>query len=222
MKKSLFWIPAFAGMTLMMLFVLITPVSADCVGQYGQYGQPCNSYSIIVDKMVGKPGSSTIATSYQYVDNLSVSDPRFVPDQLIFFKVTVKNTSNSTLDDVTAKDYVPNYLTPVEGPGSFDSSTRTVSWDAGSFAVDEQKTYYFKMQINSQANLPADQGLFCLINKAQVWSNSITDDDSSQFCIEKQVAVPPKVPSAGPELGLALIAGEMALAGVGIYLRKRA
>src|SRR3989344_2664135 len=199
----------FAFLFVVFSFLAITvSVSAQCGGQYQS---PCQSYSILVDKMVQKPGTS------EYVDNLSVSDPRYLPGSYVMFKVTIKNTSNTTLGGMTAKDFVPAYLTPVEGPGTFDSSARTVSWDAGSFAVDEQKTYYFKMQINSQANLPADQGLFCLINKAQVWSNSITDDDSSQFCIEKQVAVPPKVPSAGPELGLVLIAGEMALAGVGIY-----
>lgn len=206
---------------------LATSVKADCVGQYGQYGQPCNSYSIIVDKMVGMPGTSTDATTYQYVDNLSVSDPRFSPGQFVFFKVTVKNTSTTTFGGMTAKDFVPDYLTPIEGPGTFDSSARTVSWDAGAFAVDEQKTYYFKMQVADQANLPSDKGLFCLVNKAQAWSNTTTDDDSSQFCIEKQVpavngvSTVVTVPATGPEMGLALIAGEMALAGLGIYLRKK-
>src|SRR3989338_910546 len=195
------------------LLAVTVSVSASCGGQYES---PCQSYSMLVDKMVQKPGTS------EYVDNLSVSDPRYKPSEYVMFKVIIKNTSTTTFGGMTAKDFVPNYLTPIEGPGTFDSATRTISWDAGSFAVDEQKTYYFKMQINSQANLPADQGLFCLINKAQAWSNSITDDDSSQFCIEKQVAVPPKVPSAGPEMGLLLLAGEMALAGVGIYLRERA
>lgn len=200
----------------------VSSVRADCVGQYGQYGQPCNSNSIIVDKMVGMPGTSPDALTYQYVDNLSVSDPRFAPGQLVFFKVTVKNTSTTTFGGMTAKDFVPDYLTPIEGPGTFDSASRIITFDAGAFAVDEQKTFLFKMQINSQANLPVDKGLFCLVNKAQAWSNVTTDDDSSQFCIEKQVTGAANVPSAGPEMGLVLIAGEMALAGIGIYLRKKA
>ena len=85
-------------------------VSADCVGQYGQYGQPCNSYSILVDKMVQKPGTS------DYVDNLSVSDPRYKPSEYVMFKVIIKNTSTTTFRGMTAKDYVPLYLTPIEGP----------------------------------------------------------------------------------------------------------
>ena len=196
MKKYL----VFGMLVFSLLFVTKDAVAQSCGGQYQS---PCQSYSMLVDKMVQKSGTS------EYVDNLSVSDPRYKPSEYVMFKVIIKNTSTTTFGGMTAKDFVPNYLTPIEGPGTFDASTRTVSWDAGAFAVDEQKTYYFKMQINSQANLPADQGLFCLINKAQAWSNSITDDDSSQFCIEKQVAVPPKVPSAGPEMGLLLLAGNL-------------
>ena len=184
-------------------------VSASCGGQYES---PCQSYSMLVDKMVQKPGTS------DYVDNLSVSDPRYKPSEYVMFKVVIKNTSTTTFGGMTAKDYVPSYLTPVEGPGTFDSATRIISWDAGFFNVDEQKTYYFKMQINSQANLPTNQGLFCLVNKAQAWSNETTDDDSSQFCIEKQVATPPNVPSAGPEMGLILFSGELLALGTGIYM----
>jgi len=208
MKKYL----VFGVLVFSLLFVTKDAVAQSCGGQYQS---PCQSYSIIVDKMVQKPGTA------DYVDNLSVSDPRYNPSNYVMFRVTIKNTSTVTLGGVTAKDYVPSYLTPIEGPGTFDASSRTVSWDAGAFAVDEQKTYYFKMQISSQANLPADKGLFCLINKAQAWSNTITDDDSSQLCIEKQVATPPKVPASGPEMGILLFSGEIVLLGVGLYLKKK-
>lgn len=200
----------FALLAIVFLFLTVT-VSASA-GCGGQYESPCQSYSVLVDKMVQKPGTS------DYVDNLSVSDPRYKPSEYVMFKVTIKNTSTTAFGELTAKDYVPSYLTPIEGPGTFDSSTRTITWNAGYFNANEQKTYYFKMSISSQANLPADQGLFCLVNKAQAWSNDVTDDDSSQFCIEKQVSTPPKVPSAGPEMGLLLFSGELFALGTGIYM----
>ena len=205
MKKYL----VFGMLVFSLLFVTKDAVAQSCGGQYQS---PCQSYSILVDKMVQKPGTA------DYVDNLSVSDPRYKPSNYVMFKVTIKNTSTTTFGGMTAKDYVPAYLTPIEGPGTFDSVNRIITFDAGAFAVDEQKTYYFKMQINSQANLPADKGLFCLVNKAQAWSNTTTDDDSSQFCIEKQVVTPPKVPAAGPELGLILLSGEILALGTGIYM----
>src|SRR3989338_3331708 len=132
------------------LLAVTVSVSASCGGQYES---PCQSYSMLVDKMVAKPGTS------DYVDNLSVSDPRYKPSEFVMFKVTIKNNSTTTFGGMTAKDFVPSYLTPIEGPGNFDAASRTVSWDAGAFAVNEQKTYYFKMQVAAQANLPADQGL---------------------------------------------------------------
>ena len=210
--KKIFVLAAF----IFSLTFFVTSVSADCVGQYGQYGQPCNSYSILVDKMVQKPGTA------DYVDNLSVSDPRYKPNEYVMFKVTIKNTSTTTFGGMTAKDFVPDYLTPIEGPATFDSASRVITFDAGSFAVDEQKTYYFKMQVNSQVNLPADKGLFCVVNKAEASSNTTYDDDSSQLCIEKQVTGAVNVPSAGPEFGIGLLALEMLGAGAGLYLRKRA
>jgi hypothetical protein len=193
-------------------WLLVIPVSAGCGGQYES---PCQSYSMFIDKMVQIPGTSN------YVDNLSISDPRYKPSEYVMFKVTIKNTSTTQIGEVTARDYVPAYLTPSEGPGTFEASSRIITWNAGYFAIDEQKTYYFKMQINSQVNLPTNQGLFCLVNKAQAWSNDMTDDDSSQFCIEKQVAPPPKVPSAGPEMGLLLFTGELFALGTGIFIKYK-
>lgn len=200
---------------ILFVFCFLVIVSSVKAGCGGQYESPCQSYSILVDKMVQKPGTA------DYVDNLSISDPRYNPSNYVMFRVTIKNTSTTTLGGMTAKDYVPSYLTPIEGPGSFNESTRTVEWDAGAFAVDEQKTYYFKMQIDPQANLPADKGLFCLINKAQAWSNTTTDDDSSQFCIEKQVVPGKIVPSAGPEMGLILLSGEILALATGILMNYK-
>ena len=193
--------------------LLVAPVSA-------QYTQP-PSYSISINKMVGLPGTSNDASSYQYYDNLGVTNPRFSPGQYVFFKVIVKNTSATTLGGMTVKDYVPVYLTPIEGPGTFDSTSRTLSWDGGFFDVNQEKTFYLKMQVDQQNILPSDKGLFCIINRAQATSNTTSGEDSIQLCIEKQVAALPKVPSAGPEMGLILVAGEIALFVGGLTLKYK-
>lgn len=202
-------------------FMSAGTVSADCVGQYGQYGQPCPSYAIVVDKMVGKPGTSNEPSKYSYVDNLGVSDARFKPDSAVFFKIKVKNTSSTKLVGLEVRDTVPSYLEPLDGPGSFNSTTREIVWNAGDFNVDEEKTFYLKMRVYSQANLPADKGLFCVTNFVKANSSGAYDDDTAQLCIEKQVSAV-KVPSAGPEFGLALLTGQLALLGAGLYIKKRA
>jgi len=200
------------------LLVFASSVSADCGGQYQA---PCQSYSIIVDKMVGKPGTSSEATVYEYVDNLSVSDPRFKPDQVVFFKVKIKNTSTTKLVGMEVKDTIPSYLDPSEGPGSYNSTTREITWNAGDFDVDQEKIFYLKMNVFPQANLPADKGLFCVTNFVKANSSNAYDDDTAALCIEKQVAGTANVPSAGPEMGLFLFAGEILALGAGMYINYK-
>lgn len=204
------------------LFLSLVVFNKKVKAQYGQYGQPTPSYSIVIDKMVGKPYQTKGGiTNLEYVDNLTPSDPRFAPNQEIYFKIKVKNTSTSDITNVTVKDYVPLYLTPIEGPGTWDQNTRIISWNAGDFQVDEEKVYYIKMKINPQNQLPADKGLFCLVNKVEALSDEAVDDDTAQFCIEKQVTGVKKVPSAGPEMGILLLSTQFALLGTGIILKKK-
>jgi len=197
---------------------LVNPVSA----QYGQYGGETPSYSILIDKMVGKPtqtkgGSQTVT----YVDNLSPSDPRFSPNQQIWFKVKVKNTSTQNLTAIQVIDYVPYYLMPIEGPGKWNPDNRTISWNAGDFAVDEEKVYYIKMQVFDQSLLPSDKGLFCVVNKVEAKKDNVAyDDDTTQLCIEKQVVGAKTVPQAGPEYGMILLTLNLLGMGFGIKLKK--
>lgn len=207
-----------------LLFALVSYflLPLNTFAQYGQYGQPSPSYSILIDKMVGKPSQNKGATSYDYVDNLSPSDPRFAPNQEVWFKIKVKNTSNQALTAVEVKDYVPTYLEPLEGPGSWNGDTRILTWNAGDFAVDEEKIFYLKMIVAAQNSLPTDKGLFCIINKVDARNNVVYDDDTAQLCIEKQVKEVKKVPSAGPEMGIMLLSGETIALAVGIILKRKA
>lgn len=213
MKKYLF---SFIVLFLLTFYVPISKLYA----QYGQYGQPSPSYSILIDKMVGIPGTSNDPLSYQYVDNLSVSDPRFKPDQIVFFKIKIKNTSTTRLVGMEVRDTVPQYLVPVEGPGSYNPQTREIVFNAGDFEVDQEKVFYIKMKVDIQNNLPTDQGLFCVSNFVKATSSNAYDDDRAQLCIEKQVIGATKTPSAGPEFGLLLLAGNLLGASVGLKIRK--
>lgn len=212
-----------------LLTVFASPVKAQygCPGQYGQYGSCPPSQAILVDKFVGKTvvTSKGGLTDIEYVDNLSSSDPRFKPGNQVAFKVKVKNTSNTTLSNVTVKDFVPAYLEPIEGPGSYDSASRTITFNAGDFAVNEEKVYYLKMQFASQGNLPPEQGLICVVNKVNASTNGISDEDAAQVCVEKQVTgVTPgvtQVPQAGPEMGALLLTGQFLALGAGIFLKRK-
>lgn len=218
MKKAL----VFLAIVLCFMFY-VSAVFADCNGQYGQYGGCPPSVTILVDKFVGKPNTSvTNATSADYVDNLSPTDPRFRAGQAIFFKAKVKNTSNTSLYNVTVKDNIPSYIEPLEGPGTYDGNARVITFNAGDFSPDEEKVYYFKMQIDSVKYLPADKSLFCIVNQVKAYNDRTSDDDTAQFCVEKEVTGVTKVPSAGPEMGVLLLGLNFAGIGIGMFLKKRA
>ena len=210
MKRNLEAFIVFVFILLALNF--LTP---NAYAQYGQYGGETYSYAILIDKMVAKPATD------EYVDNLAPSDPRFAPSQDVWFRVKVKNTSNKDLTNVEVRDYVPSYLEPLEGPGSWNSETRIITWNAGDFAVDEEKTYFIKMRVQSNTYLPADKGLFCIVNRADARNENTYDDDSSQLCIEKKVQGVTTVPSAGPEFGFGLLALEMIGLSAGIYLKRK-
>lgn len=200
-----------------LVFALSTSVYSGegCDGAYGQYGECAPSVNILMDKMVRKPDVD------EFVDNLSSSDPRFLAEDEVFFRLKVKNTSNAKLSNVTVKDFVPDFLDPVDVVGSFDSDSREVTINAGDFDPDEEKVYTLKFKVVKQDNLPSDRSLICEVNKANAAADDVSDEDTAQFCIEKQVLRVSEVPSAGPEMGVALLVGQFAALGVGIFLKRK-
>jgi len=204
------------------LTVISIVMTSSVSAQYGQYGQPEPGMSIMIDKMVGKPVSDKSGSvDGDYVDNLSPSDPRFQPEDEVLFKLKVKNTSEAKLKDVTVRDFLPDFVEPMEGQGTFSDESREISIDAGDLEVDEEKVFVIKVKVLTQDQLPTDKGLMCLVNKATASNESISDEDTAQFCIEKEVLGVTAVPSAGPELGLILFSGEVLALSVGILLKRK-
>ncbi len=133
------------------------------------------------------------------------------------------------------------------GPGVFDPSTKTLSFDVFSLQPNETRTFTFTAKTAVSNDLPADQMTTCLVNQAQATAdNGQTSQDNAQFCIEKPavtqavpgskggqpVAVTTKgglkvfpnqpvktTPSTGPE-AFALL-GSLASGIAGLILRKK-
>ncbi len=218
-------IPFMKNLVLFFIFTILSVTavqagSGNNYGQYGQYGGGAPSYTISIDKTVGI-GGTTKGGITTYVDNYAISDPRFKPTQKVYFQVKVKNTSNTTLTNVEVKDVMPSYVEAVEGPGTYDQNTKTISWKYDQLKAGEEKVEKLVAQIFTQNNLPADKGIMCLTNKATVKVGSAYDEDTAQFCIEKEVVGVKQVPTAGPELGLLVTALSFAGLGAGIYIKKR-
>lgn len=218
---------------LLTLFVLFFTKAANA--QYGQYGSPPPSGSIVIEKKVSMPfsqtttkGGQTLATDFNsltYVNNLSPADPHYKPGQEIVFQIRIQNTSSIALNNVVVKDILPPNVAPIAGPGSYDISNNTVTFIVGTLNPSDQQYFYLDTRIADQNTLPSDKGLFCLINTAQVFSNAEngtnnpSDQSTSQFCIEKQVVGVTHAPSAGPEMGIWLMSGELMTLGMGLYIK---
>lgn len=194
-------------------------------GSYGAYGAGTPVESILVDKLVATPTSQTKGgqLSYTYVDNLSSSDARFAPGQEIQFKIKVKNTSNRKLGPIRLEDTLPKTLEMVMGFGTTDFE---------SLEPGQEREFTIKARVVAQDKLPADKSVICDTNKArafeatktkggQIESTGVSDEDTAQFCIEKQITNVTSVPQAGPEAGLGLLALQFVGLGSGIYLKKR-
>ncbi len=211
----------------LLLFLALTLLTATAVqadsgqyGQYGPYGGGAPSTSLMVDKTVSR-AVTTKGGVVSFVDNNSATDPRFAPGGRVYFQVKIKNTSNVTLNNVEVTDILPGYVIAVEGPGAFNEQTKTISWKYDSLKAGEERTEKIIAQINGQNNLPADKGVICMINKSTVRAGSNFDEDTAQFCVEKQVIGAKKVPTAGPEYGILLTTLSFASLGAGVYLKRK-
>ncbi len=223
--------------SIVLFYSLFFILSSKVMAQYGQYGAPTPSQTIMVTKMVAMPNADlTDPTQGNYVNNLSPTDPRFIASEYIFFKVTIQNTSTVTLHNVVFTDFVPDFLTPVSGPGSFDTTNRIITFNIGDMVSGAQNIYYLQMQVANQATLPSEQGVFCKTNTAQASAdNTAIDQSTSQFCIEIGApAVTPTptatptptigvttVPSTGPEFDFLVLGANIIALTTGIYLKKK-
>lgn len=191
--------------------------TSNCEVVYGG-GQVCPpQVKFTIDKKIQKPTKGG-----EMVDNLSVNDEKFNPNQDIVFQLTVQNTGDQKVD-LTVSDMLPSYLTYVSG-GSYDSANNKVN-NSVSLQAGETKTFTIGARVVGAGSLPANQSVTCVTNVARASTSAgNTAEDSAQFCIQNNVVVQPTIPSksipnTGPEALALLILPPLGFAG--FYLRRR-
>lgn len=172
------------------------------------YSVPQQSYSIAIDKQVAFPELKDGKTVYTYVDNLGSNDYAFVPGGYVFFKVKVKNTSSTNLDNVVLKDFAPQYV---------DVFTTEIA--VGTLQPQEEKEYIIQARV--QQNTP-EAAMTCVTNTAHVSNDKTSAQDTASLCIRKELPAPKAIPTAGPEFGLTMTALSAVAGYVGLKLRKSA
>lgn len=228
MKNLVYFSLAFTALAFLSLLSTKQIFADTCQVVYGG-GEICPpSVTFSVNKLVQKPGTG------DFVDNLSVSDPKYSANQLVNFQVIIKNTGNTKIANTQVVDTFAQFLSFVSGVGNFDSNTRNLTFTIDSLDPGGTAIFNITAKTVEEKLLPVDQGIICIINQVKATeSNGVVGSDTAQVCIEKkvlgiQVTPTPQVfgqvkgasttPPTGPEIAplLALIPTAVS----GLFLRR--
>lgn len=185
-----------------------------CVPVYGGGVNCPKSGQVLIDKLVQNPSTGI------FVDNLGPSDPKYKPQQVVTFRLIVKNSGDQKLESVTVKDTLPQFVDFMTGPGNFDKNSHVLTFTVNNLAGGESQTFEIKGRTSHPAVLPESKNIVCPVNTVDASAGDQKDHDEAQFCIEKKQAVP-VVPKAGPEGVLLTLAGFGSALIAGLKLRKK-
>lgn len=223
---------AIAVITVLLTLGVVTVANAAgnsrCQVIYGG-GEVCEKeISFTLDKLVRQPGKG----GGNFVQNLTINDPKYSAGQNVEFKIVITNTGKNRIDNATVVDTLPTYLEFVSGAGNYDQSTRKLTYTVTNLDAGKSVEQTIVARVVEDSKLPQDKGSLCVVNNVEAReSNGSTASDSSQVCIERQVLgakptpqvyenVPvKKIPETGPEM-LTLL-GVIPAVIAGYTLRKK-
>jgi len=194
---------------LVIILFLLSGRKVDADYMYGN-GEP--SRQITVDKKV-KP------VSWQdWSDNLSSNEVVFTAQDLVDFKIIVKNSGENDLSNIEVIDYFPNYVNFIFGPGDYKEDGHKLEWNIDHLNPGEEKEFKLRVQVVKSGKLP-NSNTFCIANKTTVKAETGEyDEDTAQFYIETRILAA-RLPDSGSDIVLGTIIS-LVLASIGILARK--
>ena len=189
---------------------------------------PPKQVKFVINKQVQKPGKG----GGEFVENLTINDPRFAPNQNINFKIIIENTGDADIENLNVADTFPEFLSFVAGVGNTNVGAKQINFVVGKLEKGKKMEFLITAKTAEADKLPSNQAITCVTNNVKATApDGVSAEDNAQGCIEKQVlgGEAPQIlekptikelPPTGPELGLlaALIPTGLA----GIYLRRKA
>lgn len=144
-------------------------------------GQTCvQDRDFSVNKQVQEPGSK------DFRDNLTATSNRFTSGQTITFRITIKNTANGDLSNLTITDTIPRHLTYTKGDGTFDKSNQTFSAKIDKLEKGKSKTLTLVTTVITADKLPSVPSPLCLSNQASAKVGNKTSTDITTFCVNNE------------------------------------
>src|SRR3989344_2169343 len=147
------------------VFFIFTSIAS---ASYGEEKPP--TPRIMIEKWVWNPASNS------FVENLSVNQFLFLPDQDVKFKVEVKNTGDKDLEKVEVTDKLPKEVSFVSGPGSYDKEKHSLTFIIDKLNKGEAKSYELTVKVKKAEDLPSN--VFCMSNLAEVRAENMINQDT--------------------------------------------
>lgn len=195
----------------------IPRVFADtCTTQYGT--TVCQPHNLLVNKQVKNP------TTGVFVENLGTTDAVFSPGSDVSYRLIIKNESGETFSPVTVKDTLPEFTTFIAGPGTFDKTTRVLTFTLENLIAGETRTVEILARVLDKSAFRAGKSFFCVTNYVHVSAPARPDgdDDSAQACIQTEVLGAKTLPVAGfNDMVLFLPFMGVGLSGIALMLKKK-
>ena len=194
-------------LTFLILLTIGLAVGPKSAGAYvtTYYGEIPPAGLIELYKKVKDPSANS------FVDNLGVNDYKFAPGEEIIFQIKVKNNGKIDFENVKIADYLPSYVELVSGQTEINFQD---------LKPDETRDFEIKVKVVTADKLPSQQGLYCLVNKAEVVADNQKAEDTTQACIESKVLGAAVQPKAGVNL-LVLGSSFLGLSSLGFLLKKK-
>jgi uncharacterized repeat protein (TIGR01451 family) len=168
----------------LLILTIVTPAWAAvrCETQYGGSQVCVETGQLQLDKKIWDPQKET------FIDNLGITSYKFSPNEEITFRIIVKNIGEEAIEKVNFQDTLPSSLVLSDGEleKEFDHL------DPGG-----EKEIIIKARVALAEQLPQNQQVICQLNSAKAWSELESDEDTSQFCVQKKepvVVLPPTGP----------------------------
>ncbi len=172
------------------LFVPKALADTVCMPIYGG-GSTCTTGSLAIQKNVVNPATNSD------VHDLGINDPTFSPGQTVTFHITVTNTGTTTVSSAVVEDTFPEFLTFQNGSGMFNRVNNELTFQISNIAPGQSQTFTITGTVVPASQIPT-QNTLCTSNQVSVQENTVSAEDSSQFCIKPTASLSAAVISLAP------------------------
>jgi uncharacterized repeat protein (TIGR01451 family) len=164
------------------LFLSFNPILA----RAESYSNDDNRKEISIDKQLRSIGDS------KYVDNIASSTKVFYQDDIIEFKVIVKNTGTGVLKNIKVTDNLPPFLSLIFFPGTYDKTNNKIDWTIDQLNAGDSQEFLIRAKIDNAKDVKT---LTKETNDSSVKVDELGDKDDASYFIAAGGGV--SVPNTG-------------------------